>query len=247
MARTELTVAAADGSCVVSLHVPAGVEKHPGVVLYPDAGGARETFCAMGDRLAALGYVVLVPDVYYRVGGYEPFAIDTVFSDPVERGRLMDLAGTLTPAMSVRDADTFVDALTGRPEVTPGPVGTVGYCMGGRTSLIVAGYLGERVGACASIHGGGLGVVDDPDSPHCRAAFIGAPVYVGAARDDDSFDAEQKDTLCRAFDTAGVDYRIETFPALHGFAVTDNPTYDQGAADAHWHALAEFYASSLGR
>ena len=103
------------------------------------------------------------------------------------------------------------------------------------------------MGACASIHGGGLGVVDDPASPHYRAAFIGAPVYVGAARDDDSFDAEQKDTLCRAFDTAGVDYRIETFPALHGFAVTDNPTYDQGAAAAHWHALAEFYAASLGR
>ena len=144
MARTEFTVAAADGSCVVSLHVPAGVEKHPGVVLYPDAGGARETFCAMGDRLAALGYVVLVPDVYYRVGRYEPFAIDTVFSDPVERGRLLDLAGTLTPAMSVADADTFVDALTGRPEVTPGPVGTVGYCMGGRADLVDRGGVSRR-------------------------------------------------------------------------------------------------------
>ena len=215
--------------------------------MYPDAGGVRETFRAMADHLAEVGYVVLLPDVYYRVGGYEPFALDTVFSDPVERRRLMDLASTLTPAMSVRDADAHLDTLLARAEVTPGPVGTVGYCMGGRTSLIVAGHLGDRIGAAASIHGGRLAVADDPDSPHHRAAQLSAQVYVGAASDDDSFDAEQEDTLRQAFDSAGVRYHLEIYPALHGFAVPDNPTYDAPAATAHWHALTEFYATALTR
>ena len=35
----------------------------------------------MGDRLAALGYVMLVPDVYYRAGDWAPFDVDTVFAD----------------------------------------------------------------------------------------------------------------------------------------------------------------------
>ena len=62
MAWTELTVAAPDGPCVVSLHTPAGVETHPGVVLYPDAGGARETFRVMGDHLAGLGLLTQQAD-----------------------------------------------------------------------------------------------------------------------------------------------------------------------------------------
>lgn len=245
MTRTDVAVVTDDGRCVASLHTPGGGGRYPGVIVYPDAGGARETFRTMGDHLAELGFVALVPDVYYRNEGYEPFAIATVFSDPTERRRLMTLAGTLTPAMAVRDAHSFVDALTARPEVHAAPVGTVGYCMGGRTSLIVAGHLGDRIGAAASFHGGGLGVDGDPDSPHHRAPFVRAEVYVGAASDDDSFDAVQEDTLRRAFDSAGVHYRIETYPALHGFAVADNPTYDEAAAGAHWQALVEFFTTSL--
>jgi len=39
------------------------------VLAFPDAGGARETFRQMGDRLAGMGYVALIPDIYYRAGG----------------------------------------------------------------------------------------------------------------------------------------------------------------------------------
>ena len=45
----------------------------PGVVMYPDAGGARHTFPTWPTRLAGFGYAVLVPDVYYRDGGWAPF------------------------------------------------------------------------------------------------------------------------------------------------------------------------------
>jgi len=42
----------------------------------------------MADRLAGLGYAVFLPDIYYRASGWAPFDITTVFSDPVEMGRL---------------------------------------------------------------------------------------------------------------------------------------------------------------
>ena len=50
----------------------------------------------MAEQLAGMGYVVLVPEMYYRSGPYEPFQLATVFTDPDERARLGVLASALT-------------------------------------------------------------------------------------------------------------------------------------------------------
>ncbi|CAN5568873.1 dienelactone hydrolase family protein [soil metagenome] len=200
----------------------------------------------MGERLAGEGYVVLVPDVYYRAGAYEPFDVATAFTDPDERRRLGGFAGSLTTERVVADARSFADFLAGRPEVAPGPIGTTGYCMGGRQSLVVAGHLGDRVGAAASFHGGGLAVEDDPGSPHRFAAAVSAVVYVGGATDDASFDEDQAARLHQAYEAAGVEHTIETYAAAHGFAVEDNPTHDVAADDRHRAALTALFAANLG-
>ncbi len=241
----DVVVPTPDGRCGATLHVPEGRGPWRAVIMYPDAGGARETFRAMGDRFAADGYAVLVPDVYYRVGGFAPFSMDTVFTVPEERKRLMDLIGSLTADMSMRDATAFADFLAQRPEVAPGPIGTTGYCMGGRISLIVAGHLGERVGAAASFHGGRLAVEGDQDSPHLLASQVRATVYVAGAEDDASFDDEQQERLRSSYRSAGVQHTIETYPAAHGFAVPDNPPYDEAAAQRHWDAMADLFGSAL--
>jgi hypothetical protein len=75
-----------------TLHVPEGEGPWPGVLVFTDIFGPRDVFAAMGDRLASLGYVALIPDVYYRKGGYAPFDIKTAFSDAKERNRLFGLA-----------------------------------------------------------------------------------------------------------------------------------------------------------
>jgi carboxymethylenebutenolidase len=245
MAMIDVSVTTRDGRCDATLHTPEGSGPWPGVIMYPDAGGVRKTFRDMGDRLAAAGYVVLVPDVYYRAGGFEPFSMDTAFSDPGERQRLMGLLRSLTAEMSVRDASSFIDFLALRPEVAAGPIGTAGYCMGGRISLIVAGHLGARVGAAASFHGGQLAVDGDPDSPHLLAPQVQATVYVAGAENDASFDAEQEERLRSAYRAAGVQHTIETYPAAHGFAVPDNPPYDKDAAERHWIAMTGLYDSAL--
>jgi carboxymethylenebutenolidase len=215
------------------------------VILYPDAGGIRETFAVMADWLAELGYVVLLPDVYYRTG-FAPFDVATVFSDPPERKRLDALSTSVTPEMTIHDAAAFLNFLADRPEVSGTLVGTTGYCMGGRMSLIAAAYHPRQIAAAASFHGGNLAVNDDPYSPHILANKIRAIVYVAAAESDPVFPPEQYQRLARAFFEADVRYTIETYPALHGFAVPDNPTYDPGAARRHWSALAELYRALHG-
>lgn len=243
MTALDVSIPTADGTCPATLHIPENTPA-PAVIMYPDAGGARETFRQMGDRLAGLGYVVLVPDVYYRNPGWAPFAMQTVFDDEGERKRLFSLMKGLTPEMSIADAGAFLDFLASRPEVKPGGVGTTGYCMGGRISLTVAGHH-PRITAAASFHGGGLAPEGDPNSPHLLADKIKATVYVGGAEKDASFDDAQKERLQAAYDGAGVHSTIETYPALHGYAVPDNPTFDSSAAERHWQAMEQLYGSVL--
>lgn len=213
--------------------------------MYPDAGGVRPTFHEMADRLAAFGHAVLLPDVYYRTADWQPFDMGTVFGDPVERRRLFGMISSVTPDKMASDAGAFFNFLAGRPEVRGDRFGVCGYCMGGRTSLIVAGRVPERVGAAGSFHGGGL-VTDDDTSPHLLADRITATVYVAGAKDDNSFTPEQAETLDKALTAAGVEHTVEIYPAGHGFAVPDNAPYDEEAAQRHWIALQELFASALG-
>ncbi|SII88279.1 Probable dienelactone hydrolase [Mycobacteroides abscessus subsp. abscessus] len=98
----------------------------------------------------------------------------------------------------------------------------------------------------ASFHGGNLAKADDLNSPHHLAGRITGVVLIAAAEEDASFPAEQEQLLGQVLTDAGVRHTIETYPAKHGFAVTDNPTYDEGAAQRHWKALEDLYGATLG-
>ena len=245
MTQHDVEVTTADGVAQASLHVPDGDGPWPAVIMYPDAMGLRAAHRDMAEQLADLGYVTLVPDVYHRNAPWAPFDASTAFADPDERTRLFGLMGTVTPDVMAADARAFVDFLLARPETTGGPVGTTGYCMGGRTSIVVAERLGDAIGAAASFHGGGLAVADNAESPHLRAADITATVYVAGAVEDPSFTDDQRALLETALSEAGVSHVIETYPAHHGFAVPDNDTYDEAAAARHWDALADLYGRTL--
>ncbi|MCV7028840.1 dienelactone hydrolase family protein [Mycobacterium sherrisii] len=243
------TITTADGSCTVHLLTPNGHEARvpwPGVVMYPDAGGLRDTFQHMAAKLASYGYTVLLPDVYYRSGDWAPFDMATVFGDESERKRLFGMIGTLTPDKVASDARAFFNYLSDRPEVSGERFGVCGYCMGGRISLLVAGRVPDRVAAAASFHGGGL-VTDAADSPHLLAHRMTATIYVGGAQDDASFTTDDAEQLDKALTAAQVPHTIEWYPARHGFAVPDNAPYDEAAAERHWTAMTEVFAAALPR
>jgi carboxymethylenebutenolidase len=235
-----------DGICPAALSVPTGEGPWPGVIMFPDAGGMRDAMREMGEQLSGLGYVVLVPDFYYRNGPYDPVDMHTAFSTKDAVATIMAMMQGYTVAHVVRDAGAFVDYLDSLPEKKPGAVGTTGYCMGGRLSLVTAGYLGERIAGAASFHGGNLARADDPDSPHHRADAIRAAVYVAGAIEDQSFPDEQRSLLEQSLTDAGVVHTIETYDAHHGFAVPDNATYDAAAAERHWKATEGFFERVLG-
>jgi len=244
MSHRGVLIATPDGTCDASLHTPSGTGPWPAVIMYPDAGGARATFSAMAQQLAELGYAVLLPNLYYRLGEYEPFDVRTVFTDPDERARLTDLAASVTEEAAARDTEAMLDFLAGQSEVAGTKVGTTGYCMGGSFALTAAGRFPDRVAAAASFHGGQIASTA-PDSPHLLASSMKATLYIAGAANDASFDAEQFERLSTALTDADVEHILVTYPAAHGFAVPDNPTYDDVAAARHWQALQDLYASTL--
>jgi carboxymethylenebutenolidase len=72
-----------------------------------------------------------------------------------------------------------------------------------------------------------------------------ARVYVGGATDDASFTDEMKARLEDALTKAGVEHRLETYPARHGWVLRDTPVYDAAAAERHWQTLFELLDGTL--
>ncbi len=234
-----------DGTAPCWVHAPAGTGKLPGVLMFPDAGSVRAAVHDVAQHLASQGFVVLVPDIFYRAGAYAPFDFRTVFSVPSERERLFGLIHSLDPASAMRDAAHYLRALREQPGTAPGKLGVTGYCMGGRLAFLTAATRASDIGAMAGFHAGGL-VSDAPDSPHLLASTIQASVYLGVADNDTSCSPEHQGALATALGQAHVDYAIELYRgAAHGFAMPDAPVFDAAASQRHMERMVGLFRRTL--
>jgi carboxymethylenebutenolidase len=211
-----------------------------------DGVGIRPALFDMAARLAAAGYTVLLPNLYYRAGRAEPFDPATVFAEGPERDRLTAMLQAVTPAAAMRDTGAFLAFLDARPEVEKGKIGCVGYCMGGGLALTAAGTFPDRFAAAASFHGGRL-ATDAPDSPHLLAPKIQSEVYIGVAGVDPWLAPGETERLKAALEFHKVDATVEIYPAVkHGFAPPDMPVYDHDASERHWERLLDLFGRALG-
>ncbi|HEX4023449.1 MAG TPA: dienelactone hydrolase family protein [Steroidobacteraceae bacterium] len=234
-----------DGSCPSYVYQPSGKGPWPAVLVFMDGLGIRPAMLELGERLATGGFYVLLPDLFYRSGPYEPMDPHTVFSDPDKRKVLMEkFFAPATPANIMSDTRAFLEYLAAQPQVKPGGIGTTGYCMGGLMSLTAAGTYPAQIVAAASYHGGRL-ATDAPDSPHLLAPKMRARVYVAGAIEDQSFPDDMKERLEQALSQAGVDHKIETYQARHGWVFRDTPVYDAAAAERHWHSMTALFDAKL--
>ena len=246
MSRTTVDIKTKDGVCPTSVFVPAGRGPWPGVIVYMDGPGIRRVLFDLGERIAAAGYVVLLPDLFYRAGTYEPVDPKLLFSDPARRAAHGKYFTSTSNAKAAADTRALLDYLDSRDDVAGTGVGITGYCMGGGMVLTAAATYPDRIAAAASFHGGRL-ATDAEDSPHRLAGRINARVLVIGADNDQGFPPEQADRLRTAFAEAGVDHRVEIWPgALHGWTMPDIPIYNETAAERHFEELLALFGSTLG-
>ncbi|MBI3792352.1 MAG: dienelactone hydrolase family protein [Gemmatimonadetes bacterium] len=242
-----LVIATPDGQCPAYLFRPAGAGPWPVVLMLMDGMGIRPALFAMAERIAAHGYLTLLPDLFYRSGPYAPMNAKTVFTDPVQRKELAERFFVhATAANFMRDVGAFLAFLAQHPDARPGPVGVTGYCMGGRTALSAAGTFPERIAAIAAFHPGRM-ATDKPDSPHLLAPRVRARVHICGARDDKDFDDAEKARLVTALQDGGVAFTLETANALHGWVPADTLVHDAAEAERHYATLFALLDGTMGR
>jgi carboxymethylenebutenolidase len=235
-----------DGTADAALYYPEGKGSWPAVVVWPDVVSLRPVFREMGRRLAAEGYVVLVPNLYYRAKKAPVVESGFNFANPDDRAKITPLRATVTPEGTDRDAVAYIAFLDSLPQTNnKKKVGTQGYCMGGPLAFRTAGISPGRVAAVASFHGGGL-VTDAPNSPHLTLPQSKAEYLVCVADNDDKQDPTAKDKLKVALDTAKRPNKIEVYTgAAHGWTVKGSQVYNEPAAEKAWAELLALYKRAL--
>ncbi|MCX7306252.1 MAG: dienelactone hydrolase family protein [Hyphomicrobiales bacterium] len=243
MTKQNIRIETPDGVAEAVLVTPAGPTPNSGVILYMDAFGVRPAMEVIAERIAADGYAVLVPDLFYRGGRFGPFDANTGFKEPATATVIRAAMGATTQAMTQADTAAFLDVLSAQG--IAGPIGTTGYCMGGPRAINAAAAHPDRIVAAASFHGGNL-ANDAPDSPQKNAAKIKARVYVASAGVDGSFPPEQSAKLAEAFRVAEVDHTIENYVGMaHGWCVSDHSVFNEQGAERHFARLETLFAETL--
>ncbi|WP_299845883.1 dienelactone hydrolase family protein [uncultured Jannaschia sp.] len=239
MAHEQITVPARDGNCTTHVLTGKDGKGGPAILFYFDAGGIRPVVIDMAQRLADAGYVVFVPDLFYRHGAYGPLVPAEVFAGDVAAilGPLMASTGNAIAAEDTAPILSCADALS---DVRGTKIGTIGFCMGGGMAIATAGTYPDRVAAAASFHGGGL-ASDAPDSPHLYASKLHAELYIAAAEADEFYPPAMADNFQSALHAAGVTYTHETYSAGHGWMKPDFPSYDEAAAERGWREMISFF------
>ena len=247
MSQTEIALRTDDGDARAFVFKPnEGQGPWLGAIFFMDAPAIRPALFEMCERLASHGYYVLLPDMFWRAGPYEPINLAEAFKDEAARRAIFGKFMASTDAAKARtDTKACLDFLAQQPEVSGIKVGVTGYCMGGGLALNAAGNFPDRVAAAGAFHGGRL-ATDQPDSPHLLAPKIKARIYVGGADQDAGFPPEQADRLRDALTAAGVENKVEIYEgARHGYAPPDMPVYDQAASERHWRELLTLFGETL--
>ena len=214
----------------------------PGIIVYMDAPGYREELWNMARRIAKHGYFCLLPDMYYRYG---TIRFDTPRRSDAMSAMIKAAWTNLTNAEVTDDTAGMLAFLDAQDRVKPGPVGCVGFCMGGRCATTVAARFPHRFAASASLYGVQL-VTDKEDSPHRLVEKIKGELYYGFAEVDQSVPPNVIPELTAALDKASAKYGLEVYPGTqHGFCFPERPSYAPAASERAWSRLFELWDRNL--
>lgn len=242
----DVEVKTPDGTCDAVLFYPEAQGTHPAALIWTDIMGLRPAFRDMGRRLAGEGYVVLVPNPFYRSARAPVIGANFDFNNAEQRNRLFAFRGAMTDDGIDRDATAYLAFLDAQPQTDKNrKAGVQGYCMGGSMTFRTAAALSARIGAVGSFHGGNGLVTKDANSPHLLIPKTRATFVVCQAQNDDMMQPAVKDELKAAFEAAHRPASVEVYHANHGWCVPGGQVYNMAEAERAWTALRALYKANL--
>jgi carboxymethylenebutenolidase len=246
MIEQTVDIGTKDGAATTFIAHPERDGPHPVVLFFMDAPGIREELRDMARRIAAAGYYVMLPNLYYRRGVLEIKDLPPL-PEAEARARMFNLMGSLTIALVMADGDALLNFADRDPAASKKPIATLGYCMSGQYAINFAARYPARVAAAASIYGVQL-VTDRPDSPHLAAQKAKAELYVACAEHDPYAPLEMVEALDASLKASAINAEVELYPGVHhGFAFPQRAAaYDKAAAERHWERLFALWRRNLG-
>jgi carboxymethylenebutenolidase len=235
-----VTITTPDGAADALLFTPAKA-KAPAVILWGDLAGLRPTIAEMGRRLSAEGYVVLVPNAFYR-----SVTLDGSTASQLDFAtRNKEWRGTATDEKILSDARIYLAYLDSLPRVdTHAKAGAVGYEIGAVHAFLAARAAPYRIAAVAAIQPLAIATAR-PNSPHLFVKDSKAAYYVAIGKNADAREPGDKVDLSKAFSDAGLKGTVVVMPGNHGFAMVDNAAFDSASAEQAWAATIALLHESL--
>ena len=241
MIEEQVQVATTDGRMPTFIVHPKSDGPFPVVLVLMDGGGIRPALQDVARRLAKLGYYAMLPDLYYRAELDQPLSTDT----PAGWDRMTALIQSLSNERMIGDAEALLGHSSGDSAARSGAAGLMGFCLGGRLSVILSQGLGARIRAAAGIHPGNL-ASDADESPHHYLDRVAAELYLAIADNDEWCSPEQVSLMEKALVEQGVTHQIEWHPgALHGFGIGGGKNYHEQASELVWDRVETLFARRL--
>lgn len=227
MAGQWIEIAAADGGAFRGyVSVPAS-GSGPGVLLLHEIFGVNATMRSVADYYAEEGYVVLVPDLFWRL---EP-GVELGYSE-AEFVRAMDYNQRFDAEGAIEDLSFALKALRARPECT-GKVGALGFCLGGKLAYLMAAR--TDIDCAVSYYGVGI------ENHLAEASGVRCPLVFHFAELDRFVPKAARGQIEAAF-ASRPDVELYSYPECdHAFSASERSSFNKPASlMAHSRSIALF-------
>jgi carboxymethylenebutenolidase len=215
----------------------------PAMIVIHEAGGLNDHIRDVAARVAAQGYVALAVDLYTREGAPPP-------AGDIEA--IMARLFSMPDARVLGDLEGAIELLLSRADVS-GRVGCIGFCMGGRYTLLLA-CTSERLDAAVDCWGGFIdrATLDERSTPERPvpplelAGELRCPLLAAVGAEDQNPSPEIGSQLRERAAASGRPVQVDVYEgAAHAFFADYRPTYRPGPAAELWRRLVPFLAEHL--
>jgi carboxymethylenebutenolidase len=226
------------GSFSAYLSVPEKPGKAPGLVLMQYITGVNKVMRELADNFSAMGYLCVVPDLFWRQEPGVQLMDDPSKPDPSEQARALELNAGFDDEKAVLDLQATIDFLRGH-DVCSGLVGALGYCLGGRLALLMA----TRTDSDCTVGYYGVNI----DRYLTEAGNIQTPLMLHIAANDELCSKEARDAIVGTLGKIAEVTLHEYDGVGHAFALVGGHNYHKTSANLANRRSADFLRQHLNR
>jgi carboxymethylenebutenolidase len=217
-------------------------KKSPAVLVHFEIFGVNNHIESVCRRIAEAGYAALAPDYYWR--------LETKTAPYSDLKAGFALAGTLKDDVIQADAASCIKYLQSKDFVVRDSIGTLGFCMGGRLSVLAASANPQTISAAVSFYGGGLSGENmrggQTLNPMDEVAKAKAPLLLFYGDKDMFILPEHMEKFTGRLKELGKKFEHKVYAgAGHGFFCDERPGHDPIAAKDAWQRVVEFFGKNL--